>query len=90
MLIKFTIFLMLAMPVFIHSAEEAKDTRMKDEKMQEKETPDRKGLGLGRKNCFMVRGTGERLCNKRAEKYCMENKEAIECRRFLNIDVSKP
>lgn len=57
MLIKFTIFLMLAMPVFIHSAEEAKDTRMKDEKMQEKERPIAKGWDLAGKT---VSWCGER------------------------------
>lgn len=87
MLVKFTILLMLAIPVFIHSAEEVQD---KKESGQEKKTSDGKGMGLGKKNCFMVRPTGERLCDQRAEKYCAENKEAKECRRFLNIDVSKP
>lgn len=48
------------------------------------------GLGLGKKNCFVVNKTRVRLCDSRAEKFCKEHKNAKECRRFINVDVSKP
>jgi hypothetical protein len=48
------------------------------------------GMGLGKKNCFVVNKTRERLCDSRAEKFCKEHKNAKECKRFINSDVSKP
>jgi hypothetical protein len=71
-----------------HSIDELKDKRIKDENMKEKDTE--KGMGLGRKNCFTVSSTRERLCDALAEKWCNEHKEEKICRRFINVDVSKP
>ncbi len=88
--LKFLIVLAMAAPIFTHAIDDAKDARMKDQNMQEVNTKDGKGIGLGRKNCFMVNKTRERLCDSRAEKWCNENKGAKECRRFFNTDVSKP
>jgi hypothetical protein len=87
------IFLILAAPIFqheLHAIDEYKDARMKDQNMQEVNTKDGKGLGLGRKNCFVVNKTRVRLCDKRAEDYCNQNKREKVCRRFFNADVSRP
>ena len=87
------ILFLISAPLFnsqIQAADEVKDTRMKNEKMQETNTKKAKGLGIGRKNCFMVNKTRERLCDKRAEEFCNAHKGAKECRRFINVDVSKP